>query len=176
MASKLIPLAPPELPISCDTAIDDALAHLELPSPEEPPEKEDACSYLFKLCKRLDSDFLQQRGIACEFDVSGGWLPGATCRTVGLMVAALVIDLAARARVRPKHGLITISLHRWGDIWACSVSDSGIYAVRPHPSRPPEIVQRLARSLNARLRHQPTEDGGMTAFMFEPIRRAIATG
>jgi hypothetical protein len=132
-------------------------------------EKEDACRYLFKLCKRLDDDYLEKRGITLMFDVDGGTLPGPACRTAGLIVAVLVIDITGRSRVRPTTGTITVKMHRRGTMWACSVSDSGIYAVRSHPSNPPPIVRQLARRLNARLVHEPAEDGATTAFMFEPI-------
>ena len=136
------------------------------PTPDS--EKEDACRYLFKLCKQLDADYLQERGITFMFDVNGGLLSGPACRTVGIMVAALVIDISGRSRARPTNGTITVKLHRRGVIWACSVADSGIYAVRSHPSNPPAIVRQLGRRLNAHLVHEATEDGATTAFMFEP--------
>jgi hypothetical protein len=130
--------------------------------------REDACRYLFKLCKRLDEDYMQKSGIAFMFDVDGGSLSGVACRTVGLIVTALVVDITGRSRVRPTDGKITVKLHRRGRIWACSVADSGIYAVRSHPSNPPEIVREFARRLNAHFVHEATEDGATTAFMFEP--------
>ena len=164
---KVIPPASTALIESSDPPLGQLLSDLQ---PDRAPEveKEDACRYLFKLCKRLDKDYLQERGIAFMFDVNSGLLPETACRTVGLMVAAIVIDVIGRSRIRPTKGAITVALRRQGAIWACSVSDSGIYAVRSHPPNPPAIVRQLARRLNAHLVHEATEDGATTAFMFEP--------
>ena len=129
-------------------------------------EKEDVCRYFMRLCKRLDGSYLERQGIDCLFDVEGGWLPGSRCRTAGLLVAALVIDVAARARVRPKDGTITVSLHQTDASWIGKVADCGIYAVRLQPPSLPDIVVRLAQELGAQLHHRASTDGTTTSFMF----------
>ena len=180
MTLSLVTLNPLEMLPPEDPLIDDVLARLQLQDAaatakerEVETEKEDACRYFYKLCRRLDTAFLQPREITCLFDVDGGWLPGKSCRTVGLIVTTLVIDVSARARVRPKNGVITITLHRWEAVWSCSVADRGIFAVQSLSSRPPEFVERLVKRLNARLEHHATEDGTMTAFTFEPSSRPL---
>ncbi len=144
----------------------------DLPASPEPDdsgsdEQEDVCRYLFELCKRLESTFLDRRGITCLFDVNSGWLAGSRCRILGLVVAALVIDIASHARVRPQGGTITVSAFSRGKFWYCSVSDSGVYAVRSEPSRPPDFVKRIAKKLGADLDHWATRDGAVTSFLFE---------
>jgi hypothetical protein len=138
------------------------------PSSSDGMEKEDACKYLFRLCRQLNDDYLQPRGIVCLFDVEGGWLPGKTCRMVGMIIAALVIDIAENSRPNSKAGTVTISLHRWGTVWACSVSDNGICAAVSPRAQQSEIIRQLAQTLKARLVSQTLGDDRTTAFMFEP--------
>ncbi|GEM_PF-6501752 len=144
----------------------------EMPPPSEPDdavssEREDVCRYLSELCKRLDGTFLDRRGIVCLFDVHSGWLAGSRCRILGLIVAALVIDIASHARVRPDGGTVTISAFSRGKFWYCSVADSGVYAVRSVPSRPPDFVKRMARKLGADIEHRAMRDGAVTSLLFE---------
>jgi len=129
-------------------------------------ETEDVCRYLFALCKRLDQDFLAPRAIACLFDVSGGRLAGVECRLVGLLLAAVIIDIAARARVRPTDGSVSISFGGTDSHWLGSIADHGVFAVRAHPPALPELIGRLAHKLNAELDHRSTEDGAITSFLF----------
>lgn len=147
-----------------------------VPYHEAPPgvpyvqETEDVCRYLFALCKRLEHDFLAPRSIACLFDVTGGSLDGATCRLVGLLMAAVTIDIAVRARTRPKDGSVAICFGQTGSHWLGSIADHGVFAVRVHPPGVPELIGRLARKLNAELDHRPTEDGAIISFLFASHR------
>jgi hypothetical protein len=103
------------------------------------------------------------------FDVNGGALLATRCHTMGLIVAALVIDIAAHARFLPENGTITVTSQCWGSVWACTVSDNGIKTQEPSSPYPPQIVLRLARRLNAQLAHHVTKDGRATSFMFKPF-------
>lgn len=166
MTLNLVPPESPAIFAPDEAFMDGILPLLGQPSPLE-MEKEDASRYFFALCKRLDSGYLKRRGITCLFEVSGGSLSGISCRTVGLMVAALVIDIAAHARLKSKNGVVTVTLRCLGAIWACSVSDSKVLAKSQSPHQP-EVVRRLALRLDTQLIRQETGDGGTTAFIFAP--------
>ena len=170
-----------EAPLSFKTASMQtliAMPALDAAQPRDLDEndREDASRYLLRLCKRLDQGYLRRRGIVFLIDVNGGWLPGPCCRTLGLLIAALVIDIVAHCRMASAQGEIAVSVHHRTAGWDGAVAYQGLNTIRSVPPCLPEIVWRLASDLHTDLDHRVTPEGASTAFLFEPgsVHRAAA--
>jgi hypothetical protein len=134
----------------------------------------DICAHLFGVCRALQAEHLDARGIACLFDVEPGPLPKRACQVLGLIVSALIMDAAEHALAGVGDKTIAVTLRRRGTAWACSVSHSGgrINQTGGRPWR--ALADTLAAELPGDLRSQASNRGTITALVFAAERTCAA--
>jgi hypothetical protein len=126
----------------------------------------DVCAHLFGICRILQAEHLEARGIACSFDVEPGRLPKPICDGIGQLVRALIMDAAEHALTGVGDKTIAVSLHRRGTLWVCSIAHSGGRVTRSAGPRSwRAIAETHAAELKASFRTRSTHQGTITAVL-----------
>ena len=109
----------------------------------------DAAEHLNELCRALSEAALAPRGIRCEAAMDAGYLSGAQCEWLGLVVCELVLNAAKHAFDDDRPGVVRVELTRVTGGWRCAVLDNGRGAtVDPAPGLGRHIVDALVTRLN----------------------------
>jgi hypothetical protein len=134
----------------------------------------DICAHLFQLCRSLQAEHLDARGMACSFDVEPGLLPQPVCDGLGLIVRALIMDAIEHALTGVGEKSVAVALHRRRAIWACSVAHTGARVNRPAGPRSwRAIAEAHAADLKANFKIRSSSQGTITAICFAVDRNNI---
>jgi len=127
----------------------------------------DVCAHLFGLCRALQADYLDARGIGCSFDVEPGRLPKPVCNSIGSIVRALVMDAAEHVLTGVGDKTVAVSLHRRGAMWVCSIAHSGSRVNRTAGPRSWRATAEMhAAELKASFKTRSSDLGTVTAVFF----------
>lgn len=142
----------------------------------------DVCAVLFEVCRSLQKEILDTRGITCFFDVDGGALPLWQCNAIGGILRKLFHKICSRAHDGAGGGRITVALHHTGQVWILGVTDKNIRAFKWEEQLAEDsLVKELAGCLNGTYRTQTTAQGATSAVLFivrprwgkDPDRRSL---
>lgn len=125
------------------------------------------CSYIFDVCKRCQSEYLNGRRISCLFDVDSGLVPCDVLSRVGEIVEALISDIAHNQVARSPGAMINVTLRRKGPDWILAVSENVNGYARPGTAnRRLAMIRALSQKIGAECSVQMRNQGSLTAVMF----------
>jgi two-component sensor histidine kinase len=128
-------------------------------------------SFFEGLCEALAEAILEPAGIRCEAAIERGTLAASQCHRLALMVTELVTNAAKHAFPDRNGGLIRVEIVNRDGAWCCTVADNGTGAVGPLQGTGGRILERLARSIRARV-HGEAGRGGTRVTIVAPARAA----
>jgi hypothetical protein len=133
-----------------------------------PAETADVCAELFKFCKQCDEKYLQPRRIQCLFDVDGGAMHRAALQIVCEVIETLLADIAESGVCHSKGASLTVTLRRQHGVWILALTERRIESLRQTATvRRLSLVRRRAQLLGAACRVHETNEGLITALMFD---------
>ncbi|MGE4062949.1 MAG: hypothetical protein AB7E79_06235 [Rhodospirillaceae bacterium] len=140
-----------------------------------PSDTVDVCAQLFKFCKQCDEKYLRPRKIQCLFDVDSGAMHRAALQLVCEVIETLLIDIADHGTCHSNGASLTVTLRRQHGVWILAVTERRISALRHTATvRRLSLVRRRAQLLGAACRVHQTNEGFITALMFDCA--AVASG
>jgi len=128
-------------------------------------------SFFEGLCGALAEAILEPAGIRCEAAIESGTLAASQCHRLALMVTELVTNAAKHAFPDRNGGLIRIEIVNRDGALCCTVADNGTGAIGPLQGTGGRILERLARSIRARV-HGEAGCGGTTVTILTPTAAA----
>lgn len=133
-----------------------------------PAEMTDVCAQMFKFCKQCDEKYLQPRKIQCLFDVDSGVMHRAALHIVCEMVETLLADIAQNGVCHTAGASLTVTLRRQHGVWILALTERRIASMRQTAAvRRLSLVRRRAQLLGAACRVHETNEGYITAVMFD---------
>ena len=125
------------------------------------------CTYMFEVCKRCETQFLNGKRISCLFDVDSGLVPCDVLSCVGEIVETLLSDIAHNQVARGPGAMINVTLRRQGPDWILAVSENVNGYTRPGTAnRRRAMIRALAQKIDAECTVQMRNQGSLTAVMF----------
>ncbi len=127
----------------------------------------DACAYIFAICKRCQTEFLNWRRIGCLFDVDSGLIPADILSCLGELLESLLSDIAHSQIARTPGATVNVTMRHKGGDWILAVSENVNGFAKPGTSnRRLAIIRALAQRINADSSVQTKSHGSLTAVMF----------
>ena len=125
------------------------------------------CAYIFDVCRRCESEYLNGRRISCLFDVDSGLVPCDVLSCVGEIVQALLSDIAHNQTARNPGAMINVTLRHKGPDWILAVSENvNGHTPSSTANRRLALIRRLAQRIDADCSIQLRTHGSVTAVMF----------
>ncbi len=128
----------------------------------------DTCAEMFKFCKQCDEKYLHPRKIQCLFDVDSGAMNRAALRLVREIIESLLADISRNGVCHANGASLTVTLRRRHRAWILAVTERRIASLRrTATARRLSLVRRHAQLLGAACRVHETNEGFITALMFD---------
>jgi len=139
----------------------------EYPPLFDPSPDVDVSKELFALCQRVQTEYLNDRGIDLLFDVSGGEMPATAYRKLEVLVESVIADIAQGPAYRTG-GDLTLTVRRRGNVWVVGITErGGKTALQDCNQRRSTLARGLVQELNGTWRVEgQLHTGCITAFMF----------
>jgi hypothetical protein len=131
-------------------------------------ETVDVCAEMFKFCKQCDEKYLHPRRIQCLFDVDSGGMHRAALQIVCEVIETLLADISNSGVCHSSGASLTVTLRRQHGVWILALTERRITALRQTATvRRLSLVRRRAQLLGAACRVHETNEGFITALMFD---------
>lgn len=128
----------------------------------------DVCAQMFKFCKQCDEKYLQPRKIQCLFDVDSGMMHRAALQIVSDAIETLLADIAQSGICQTAGASLTVTLRKQHGVWILALTERRIASLRQTATvRRLSLVRRHAQRLGAACRVHETNEGFITALMFD---------
>ncbi|MCC6913426.1 MAG: hypothetical protein IT566_06965 [Rhodospirillaceae bacterium] len=132
------------------------------------PDTVDVCAEMFKFCKQCDEKYLRPRKIQCLFDVDSGAMNRGALQLVCEVIETLLADISQSGVCHASAASLTVTLRRRHGVWILAVTERHITSLRRTATvRRLSLVRRRARLLGAACRVHETNEGFITALMFD---------
>ncbi len=135
----------------------------------------DVCAEMFKFCKQCDEKYLHPRKIQCLFDVDSGVMHRGALQVVCQVIETLLADISQNGVCHANGASLTVTLRRQHGVWILAVTERHIASLRQAATvRRLSLVRRRAQLLGAACRVHQTNEGFITALMFDST--AVTSG
>jgi hypothetical protein len=130
---------------------------------------------MFKFCKQCDEKYLHPRKIQCLFDVDSGSMHRGAVQIVCEVIESLLADISQNGVCHANGASLTVTLRKQHGVWILAVTERHIASLRPTATvRRLSLVRRRAQLLGAACRVHETNEGFITALMFDTT--AVTSG
>ena len=116
-------------------------------------------NFFERLCEALSETILEPADIRCAASIEDGTMSSTQCHRLGLIVTELVTNAAKHAFPDQSAGLIRVEAFKRNRCWCFSVTDNGTGASCLQQGTGGRILERLARSIQARMQYEQGQGG-----------------
>lgn len=135
----------------------------------------DVCAEMFRFCKQCDEKYLHPRKIQCLFDVDSGAMHRGAVQIVCEVIESLLADISQNGVCHANGASLTVTLRKQHGVWILAVTERHIASLRQTATvRRLSLVRRRAQLLGAACRVHETNEGFITALMFDST--AVTSG